>query len=206
MNDLPLKAITKAGSIQFRYKSATFSRFSVGPHPPLPIRLFLPLLSALVAVGMPGLSIPSTSLATGRFIFGRYDLRPRLLRLAAVRSLLWRFRLGGRLRTELAPRQTFPATGTPGNLLLRCGLSHPRRPSEAERLEQVKVVLRVLMSTDLLSYPIVLLGVISLKRIPWSPGHGAVWSKPPVKISVGMPSGNALHVSSPYFWWTQSRH
>ena len=53
------------------------------------------------------------------------------------------FTLSGAVGTELAPGQTFPATGTPGNLLLRCGLSHPRRPSEPERIEQVEAVLWV---------------------------------------------------------------
>jgi len=46
-------------------------------------------------------------------------------------------------RTESSPGEAFPATGTPGNLLLRCGLSHPRRPSEPERIEQVEAVLWV---------------------------------------------------------------
>jgi hypothetical protein len=55
------------------------------------------------------------------------------------------FPLFGAGGTELAPRQTFAATGTAGNFLLRYGLPYPCRPSEAERLEQVKVVLWVLM-------------------------------------------------------------
>jgi len=48
--------------------------------------------------------------------------------------------------TEPSPGQTFSATGTAGNLLLRYKFAYPCRPSEPERLEQVETVLSVQVS------------------------------------------------------------
>jgi hypothetical protein len=85
---------------------------------------------------------PAFSASQRLGLLGR--LLPRfILSFVVGSSLAFPFPLGGALCAELVPAQTFLATGTPGNFLLGYGSGYPHRPSEAERLEQVKAVLGV---------------------------------------------------------------
>lgn len=106
-------------SDHFGHKNVRFLHFAVAPLLAFSGRLFFPLSTAARAVGMSGLSFRSARPAP--------QYRPCLNRL-----LLWTalslvvsfllalpFPLGCALRTELAPGQTFPPTGTAGDVFLR---------------------------------------------------------------------------------------
>jgi len=76
------------------------------------------------------------------------------------------FPFGGTYITEPMSRDKLPATGTPGNILLRYGLSYPCRPSEFERIEQIEAILFILMLA-----PVVLTDLPSLAFGQWPPAQ-----------------------------------
>jgi hypothetical protein len=85
---------------------------------------------------------PAISASPALGLLGRLLLRS-ILSFVVGLSLALPFPLGGALCTELAPGQTFPATGAAGNHFLRYGLGYPHRPSEAKHREQAEAVLWV---------------------------------------------------------------
>ena len=108
------------------------------PSLPFTIRLFASSLAAFRAVAVARQARPTALLA----LQGTFLNRLRLMILLAVVVLLiaLAFPFGGTYITELMSRGNLPATGTPGNILLRYGLSYPCRPSEFELIEQIKAI------------------------------------------------------------------
>jgi hypothetical protein len=111
---------------------------------PLSIALSPASLAAFLAVGIPTRAL-AAALPASRGVFFRGRLRLMVLFLVVVLPLSPPFPLFRIYRTQSAPGRKFSATGTAAGLFLDCGLPCSCRPSEAERLEQIKAVRFVLV-------------------------------------------------------------
>lgn len=158
------------------------------PALPSPMRCSRAAFGTFRAVCVPRFSWFPATPARGLLVFHRHRLR--LLPFVVGSFLSLPFPLGGTLRTELAPRQTFPAAGTPDNLFRYGGLAYLCRPLEAEHVPQIKLIVRVFVSEKMsLAY---LLAVLLAYRRPTHVGFvcasrhvtGSIYHQSPSKFRI----------------------